>query len=67
MGYGVAKEELYKAVERTVAPLRDAYHGWLSRPGDLDEVLAAGAEQARGRARETMLRVRGALGVGPYR
>ena len=65
MGYGEAKEELTRVVEREVAPLRAKYQDWLSRPNDSGKVLSEGAAKAREIALETMTMVRSALGIGP--
>ncbi len=64
MGYGHAKEELFKVVERELQPLRESYKSWLARPNDLHDVLALGAKRAREVALQTMADVRKAVGVG---
>lgn len=66
MGYGVAKEALFEVLKRELAPLRESYEGWLSKPKDLDDVLAAGAAIARDEARRTMANVRAAVGTGSF-
>jgi tryptophanyl-tRNA synthetase len=64
MGYGEAKQELFEAMEREIAPLRESYDDWISRPDDLRDVLRSGAANARRIAEETMVEVREAIGVG---
>ncbi len=64
MGYGEAKQELFEAMEREIAPLRESYESWISRPDDLRDILKAGAGRARVIAEETMVQVRDAIGVG---
>lgn len=65
MGYGEAKEALYQAIEREVAPLREAYEHYRARPEFLKEILTNGARRARAIARETVGEVREAIGIGP--
>jgi tryptophanyl-tRNA synthetase len=63
MGYGEAKEALYQAIEREIAPLRARYEDYISRPKMLDEVLISGAERAAVIARQTISDTRTALGI----
>lgn len=65
MGYGEAKEALYQAIDREVAPLRDAYEDYRSRPDYLRDVLSDGARRARAIAEQTIGEVREAIGIGP--
>ena len=62
-GWGHAKEDLYQALETKVGPLRERYLELRQQPQAIDEILAAGAERARVRARATMERVRHAVGI----
>jgi len=64
MGYGEAKQELFEAIEREIAPLRERYEDWMSRPDDLYQVLTEGAERARAHAQQTINLVREAVGIG---
>lgn len=62
-GWGHAKQDLYEAIEEEVGPKREAY---LSIRGDedrLDALLHDGASKARDIARQTMRRVRKAVGI----
>lgn len=61
-GYGHAKEELFQVLEVQLAPYRERYLDLLGRPADVDAILAAGAERARGVARTTLARVRDVCG-----
>lgn len=63
MGYGHAKQALFEAIEREVAPIRERYEELMAKPDDVYAVLADGAERARTRAMETMSQVRTAVGV----
>lgn len=65
MGYGDAKKTLFEAVEREVAPLRDRYNDYISRPDFLQDVLKDAGARARKIAAETMTDVRNGVGVGP--
>ncbi len=65
MGYGHAKEELFKVVERTVAPMRDRYEALMQKPDDLRDILRDGGNRLRPRSLETLDKVRTAMGIGP--
>jgi len=65
MGYGEAKLELFEAMNQELAPMRESYEDWMSRPDDLEDVLKAGARKAREGAQATMSELRSAIGVGP--
>ena len=64
MGYGYAKEELFKVVEELVAPMRETYLGLIARPDDLKDILRSGARKLRPRSLETLDKVRDVLGIG---
>ena len=64
MGYGEAKSELARVLEREVAPLRERYGDWMARPDDLRTILAGGAARARLIAQTTLAAVRDAVGIG---
>lgn len=66
MGYGEAKLALFEALELEIAPLRETYESWISRPDDLRDILSSGAKKAKVRSCETMSLVRDALGIGKY-
>jgi tryptophanyl-tRNA synthetase len=63
MGWGEAKEELFRAVNRELGPLRERYESIIADPGRLDAVLAHGAEKARAIASATVSRLRKAAGI----
>ena len=63
MGWGEAKEELFRAANRTLAPIRERFNGIMADPAGLDAVLAAGAEKARRIASQTIARLRKAVGI----
>jgi tryptophanyl-tRNA synthetase len=62
-GWGHAKQELYEVLEARLGPLRERYVELRNDPARIDEVLAAGALEARKRAQQTMARVRRAVGI----
>jgi tryptophanyl-tRNA synthetase len=63
-GWGHAKQELFEVLEAQVAPLRERYIDLRNHPQEIDRILAEGAEKARALARQTMGRVRNAIGIG---
>lgn len=65
MGYGHAKEELYKVASRLIAPLRERYETLLNKPDYLRDVLRDGAKRAKKVAQSTLLEVREVIGLGP--
>jgi tryptophanyl-tRNA synthetase len=62
-GYGHAKQDLFVALDALLSTPREAFAGWMSRPADLDDVLAAGAQRARQVARATLGRLHDRLGL----
>jgi tryptophanyl-tRNA synthetase len=63
MGWGEAKEELFRAVNRELSPMREKFNAIIGDPAGLDAILAAGAEKARSIAAATVKRVRKASGI----
>jgi len=63
MGWGEAKEELFRVANRELAPKRQKYEELLANPTVLDEILANGAERARPIASATVRRARKATGI----
>jgi tryptophanyl-tRNA synthetase len=63
MGWGEAKEELFRVVNRTLSPIREKYDAIMADIPALDKILAQGAEKARPIAAETVKRFRKAAGV----
>jgi tryptophanyl-tRNA synthetase len=64
MGWGEAKEELFKVVNRELTPLRERFTAIMADPPALDAILARGAEKAKPIARATVGRLRKAAGIG---
>jgi len=63
VGYGHFKQRLFEAIWEFYAPMRARREEILARPGYVDELLAAGAEKARGVAQGTLERVWAATGL----
>jgi tryptophanyl-tRNA synthetase len=63
MGWGEAKEELFRVVNRELIPLRERFDSLMANTKQIDETLAQGAEKARAIARETVNRLRAAVGI----
>ena len=64
-GYGDLKGAVADAVNGLLAPVRERYEELRGDEAALEEILAVGAEKARGMAQETLADVRSAMGVGP--
>ena len=63
MGWGEAKEELFKAANRLLSPMRERFNTLMADPASLDKILAKGAEKARPIAAATLKRFRNAAGI----
>ena len=63
MGWGDAKEELFRVADRLLAPMKKRYDDLMANPAELDAILAKGAERARTIALATVKRFRKAAGI----
>ena len=63
MGWGEAKEELFRVVNRQLAPMRERFEALIADPAGLDRILERGAEKARPIAAATVKRFRKAAGL----
>jgi tryptophanyl-tRNA synthetase len=63
MGWGEAKEELFRAANRELSPIRERFEAIMADPPALDKILAKGAEKARPIAAATVRRFRKAAGI----
>jgi tryptophanyl-tRNA synthetase len=61
-GYGTFKKDLAEVVVGALAPIRERTEKLLADEGELDRLLARGAERARPVARETMAMVMDRVG-----
>lgn len=66
-GYGEFKKAVAESVVEFLAPVREAYPEIRADEGRLEEILAAGADQARDLASKTLIDVRDAMGIGAPR
>ncbi len=64
IGYGEFKKRLLQAMTEHFAPYRERRAEIVANPSYVDHVLAEGAEKARAVARQTLRRVRDAVGLG---
>ncbi|MGQ0773642.1 MAG: hypothetical protein ACT4NY_04345 [Pseudonocardiales bacterium] len=63
MGWGELKKLLFDVLNAQLGPLRARYEALMEPSSELDDVLTAGAEKARARARGLLTRVREATGI----
>jgi tryptophanyl-tRNA synthetase len=63
MGWGEAKEELFRVVNRELTPLRERFEAIMADIPALDALLERGADKARDIARATIARLRKATGI----
>jgi tryptophanyl-tRNA synthetase len=63
MGWGEAKEELFRVVNRELGPMRERFEVLMADPKALDRILERGAEKARVIAGATVGRFRAAAGI----
>ncbi|MDR2738217.1 MAG: tryptophan--tRNA ligase [Treponema sp.] len=63
MGWGEAKEELFRVANRELTPIRNRFNEIIADSKGLDETLARGAEKARRIASQTVSRLRKAIGI----
>jgi tryptophanyl-tRNA synthetase len=66
-GYGDFKAAVGDAVVEFLAPVRERYAELRADEGELERLLAGGAEQARTIAADTLVEVRDRMGIGPGR
>jgi tryptophanyl-tRNA synthetase len=63
MGWGEAKEELFRVVNRELSPLRGRFEAIMADKPRLDAILESGAQRARPIAAATVNRLRKAAGI----
>lgn len=63
MGWGEAKEELFRVANRGLLPVRERYNELIAVPEKLNAILEEGAEKARVIAAKTIARLRRAIGI----
>ncbi len=65
IAWGEAKKQLFELVNTELAEARERYNGLLERPGEIEDILQAGAEKARAISRPLMSELREAVGIRP--
>lgn len=63
IGWGDAKQIVFEKINTELAEARDRYNDLMARPGDINDILLAGAEKARVHSRALMDRLREATGI----
>ncbi|MDR2660237.1 MAG: tryptophan--tRNA ligase [Spirochaetaceae bacterium] len=63
MGWGEAKEELFRVTDRELSPIRGRFDALMAEPERLDAILKDGSEKARRIASGTLSRLRKAIGI----
>lgn len=63
IGWGEAKDELFRVVNRKLAPMRERYEHYVNNYHEVEEILDKGAAIARGVAEQTLKRVRSVIGA----
>src|SRR3546814_6864087 len=63
LGWGDAKEQLCRLIERDLGPMRDRYAELMARPDRIEDVLRAGAQKAHLLSGPFMARLRDAVGL----
>ncbi|MGH7866682.1 MAG: tryptophan--tRNA ligase, partial [Candidatus Dormibacteraceae bacterium] len=69
MGWGELKNLLFEVLNQRFGALRERYEALMEPTSELDDLLAAGAERARARAKPVLSGVREAIGIthpNPY-
>jgi tryptophanyl-tRNA synthetase len=63
MGWGDAKNELFRVANRELSPMRERFEAFMADPTGLDRILEQGAQKARPVAAATVKRFRKAAGI----
>lgn len=63
LAWGEAKKRLFERVDGVLAPMRERYEDLVARPGDIEDVLQAGAAKARAVATPLLGGLREAVGL----
>ncbi len=65
LGWGEAKERLFRRIDDELAPMRERYESLVAHPDEVEEILLAGARKARAVATPFLDRLRTAVGLRP--
>jgi len=63
IAWGDAKQILFERIDREVAPMREAYLGYINNPAKVEAILLAGAAKARAISQPFTSRLRHAVGL----
>jgi tryptophanyl-tRNA synthetase len=63
VGWGQLKQELIEVADAYIKPMRAKYFQYMSNYDEVEKILADGAKKARAVAKETLARVKKAIGV----
>ena len=63
IAWGDAKQALFERIDFEVAPMREKYERLVARPGDIEDILQAGATKARAIATPFVTDLRRAVGL----
>jgi tryptophanyl-tRNA synthetase len=63
IAWGDAKQMLFERIDREVAPMRESYEAFMGNPGQLEDILQAGALKARRLATPFMASLRHSVGL----
>ncbi len=63
IGWAEAKQELFEVVNAYLRPMREKYNYYMEHYDEVEKILDAGSKKARKIARETISRVREAVGL----
>ncbi|EED35319.1 tryptophanyl-tRNA synthetase [Luminiphilus syltensis NOR5-1B] len=66
IAWGEAKKLLFKRINEELAPARERYQYLMDHPGELEDIMVAGAERVRPQASELLRQVRDAIGLRAY-
>ncbi|ALE86861.1 tryptophan--tRNA ligase [Pseudomonas versuta] len=66
LGWGEAKERLFKLLDADLGESRERYHELMSRPSDMEDILLAGAQKARKTATPFLAELREAVGLRSF-
>ena len=58
-----AKQVLFERIDREIAPMRERYEHLVNHPGEVEDILQAGAAKARSRATPFIRELRDAVGL----
>ena len=67
IGWGDAKQKLFERIDVEIAPMREKYDALIGNPGDIEEILHAGARRARALVTPLVGKLRYAVGLRDLR